>query len=60
MVNTVIDRGVMVLENLSRSNVQSRKEKEEEWRRLLWKDRKMNKPLARKGKDSLNNENAQQ
>lgn len=58
MVNIVIGRGVMVLENWSRSNVQSRKEKEE-WRRLLWKDRKMNKPLARKGKESFNNENAQ-
>jgi hypothetical protein len=52
MVNIVIDKGVKVLANWSRSKVKS-KEKEEEWRRLLWKERKMKKQLARKGKELL-------
>lgn len=59
MVNIVIDKGVKVLENWSRNKIKSRKEKEEAWRKLLWKERKMNKQLARKGKEFLNNEKAQ-
>lgn len=55
MVNIVIDKGVKVLVNWSRSKVKL-KEKEEEWRRLLWKERKMKKQLVRKGKEFFNNE----